>query len=98
MALLCVSKLFPAFFFFLAGVRGMGGGWVSTLLLFFPFILGSHVFRTINDKVPFLNLEYTDLAVLVSWISFSIIPDSTSQPYFCLLLFGTLNHVMFHLL
>ena len=69
MGLLCVSKLFPAFFFFLAGVRGMGGGvgWgglVSTLLFFFPFILGSHVFRTINNKVPFLDLEYTNVAVL----------------------------------
>ena len=68
MGLLCVSKLFPAFlFFFLAGVRGMGvewGGWVSTLFFFFPFILGSHVFRTINNKVPFLNLEYTVVAVL----------------------------------
>ena len=46
---------------------GSGVGWgglVSTLLFFFPFILGSHVFRTINNKVPFLDLEYTDVAVL----------------------------------
>ena len=68
MGLLCVSKLFPATFFFLARVRGMGGGgwggWVTTLLFFLPFILGSHVFRTINNKVPFLNLEYTDVTVL----------------------------------
>ena len=71
MGLLCVSKLFPAFLFFFSwrGVRGMGGGvgWgglVSTLLFFFPFILGSHVFRTINNKVPFLDLEYTNVAVL----------------------------------
>ena len=69
MGFLCVSKLFPAFlFFFLGGGAGNGGlGWgglVSTLLFFFPFILGSHVFRTINNKVPFLNLEYTVVAVL----------------------------------
>ena len=66
MGLLCVSKLFPAFFFFLGGGTGVGGwgGWVNTLLFFFPFILGSHVFRTINNKVPFLDLEYTDVAVL----------------------------------
>ena len=72
MGLLCVSKLFPAFLFFFlgggAGNVGWGGvGWgglVSTLLFFFPFILGSHVFRTINNKVPFLDLEYTNVAVL----------------------------------
>jgi len=54
MGLLCVSKLFPAFLFCFSW-RGCGG-WGG--------ILGSHVFRTINNKVPFLNLEYTDVAVL----------------------------------
>ena len=40
-------------------------GWVGKYsILFLPFILGSHVFRTINNKVPFLNLEYTVVAVL----------------------------------
>ena len=74
MGLLCVSKLFPAFLFFFSwrgcgkwgvGWGGVGwGGLVSTLLFFFPFILGSQVFRTINNKVPFLDLEYTNVAVL----------------------------------